>query len=315
MTASSPGRGATRLSALGDDWAPPGIRPLSAEEFALFQELIEKEAGIWLSPVKKSLITGRLFNRLRACGVSSYGAYYRLVGPGGDLAERMRMLDCISTNETRFFREPDHFAFLDTRVLPAWKARERRQRQIRVWCAACSSGEEPYSVAMVLLDHFPPASGWRLSILATDLSTRMLQRARQGIWDLARSADIPRRYLHRYMLRGKGTMHGTMKVGPELRALVRFGRLNLNDSHYPVGGRFDLILCRNVLIYFASPGKQRVVQQLIGHLEADGYLFTGHAENLHSHGDELRPVMPTIYTHASYAAAAHAGAYPGYSSR
>lgn len=287
--------------------APPAPGPagLSDVEFHRFQSLVHREAGIWLSPAKKALLFGRLARRVRDLGLASLGRYYELVER--DEAERIQMLDRITTNETHFFREPRHFEFLSHTVYPAWSAAAeagRRVRRIRVWSAACSTGEEPYSLAMSLLRAFPPGSGWELEILASDLSTRVLARAREAIWPIAKQREIPAADLRAFMLRGTGSQEGRMKAGPELRDLVRFARVNLNDAAYPVVGQFDLLFCRNALIYFDAATKARVVERLRTHLAPDGYLFLGHAESLSGTGltgreHGFRPVLPSIYAHGT----------------
>jgi chemotaxis protein methyltransferase CheR len=172
-------------------------------------------------------------------------------------------------------------------------------RRVRVWSAACSTGEEPFSVAMSFLAHFPPGSGWEIEILATDISTRVLDRAKAALYALDKSKEIPARYLKPFMLKGTGEQQGWMKAGPEIRSLVRFGRVNLNDDALAVPGQFDLILCRNVLIYFDAPSKARVVERLLERLDARGYLFLGHAEAMIGTSTRTRSVGPTIYTHAA----------------
>lgn len=271
----------------------PAVTAVSDGEFELFQRLIHAEAGIWLAPVKKALLVGRLARRLRELGVASYRDYYERVRE--DPAEKVRMLDAICTNETHFFREPRHFEFLQERVFPALREDAeagRRPRRIRVWSAACSSGEEPYSLAMALLDAFP--SGWQLEVLATDLSTRILDRARAAVWPLDKASEIPEAYLKAFMLRGVGSQEGLMKAGPEIRALVRFDRVNLNGDAWP-DARFELVFCRNVLIYFERKAKERVVERLIDRLEPGGHLFLGHAESLGGLTTRARAAMPTVY--------------------
>ena len=270
---------------------------LSARDFQLFQRLIHREAGIHLVESKRVLVEGRLSRRLRELGLD-FRAYYALLET--DEAERVRLVDAISTNETHFFREPRQFEFLESRVFPEWLARGEQgqmSRRVRVWSAACSTGEEPYSVAMSFLAHFPP--GWEIEILATDISTRVLDRARAALYALEKAKEIPARYLKPFMLKGTGEQEGWMKAGPEIRSLVRFGRVNLNDDALAVPGQFDLILCRNVLIYFDAPSKARVVERLLERLDVRGYLFLGHAEAMIGASTRTRSVGPTIYTHAA----------------
>lgn len=276
------------------------MQPLSRSEFAAFQDLIQREAGIFLSEVKEALLVGRLSRRLRELGLRNFGAYHRLVQE--DETERVRMLDAICTNETHFFREPRQFEFLERQVFPAWRAeaeRGERTRTVRAWSAACSTGEEPFSVAMLLLDHLP---GWNVEILATDLSTRVLEKARAALFPLERSAEIPPEYLKRFMLRGVGPQDGRMKAGPELRAVVRFQRLNLNDESYAAPQALDLVLCRNVLIYFRPETKARVVERLLRHLSPRGHLFLGHAESASGLGVRVRSVGPNVYSREDRAA-------------
>ncbi len=275
--------------------AGAGSHALSRAEFELFQKLIHREAGIFLSESKRALLVGRLSRRLKDLGLASFAEYHRYVTER-DPAEKVRMLDCVSTNETHFFREPQQFAFLEQHIIRDWWADKQRRRRIRAWSAACSTGEEPYSLAMTLLSYFPPESGWEIEILASDLSTRVLDRARRGVWPLERAAEIPEPHLKRFMLRGTRSQEGKMKVGPELASLVHFERVNLNAETYPVTGRFDLVFCRNVLIYFDAAAKQRVIRQLVSHLEPDGYLFLGHAESVLGAAGSLRRVGPTIYS-------------------
>jgi chemotaxis protein methyltransferase CheR len=278
-------------------WPAAPLRPLTQQEFVLFQALIYRETGIFLSATKKALLVGRLSKRLRELGLSSFGAYYRVIGKGGDPFERVRMLDCICTNETHFFREPRQFDFLTSQVFPEWTAQANagtRSRSIRVWSAGCSTGEEPYSLAMILLAHFPASAGWSIDVLGTDLSTRALDNAQAALWPIEKSREIPPSYLKAYMLKGRGHHEGQMKAGPEIRSVVRFERLNLYDG-CPTGGPFDFIFCRNVLIYFNAESRSRVIHRLMEHLPRTGYLFLGHAESLNGVTDRLRSVGPTVY--------------------
>jgi chemotaxis protein methyltransferase CheR len=272
------------------------IRPITEREFSLFQGLILREAGIYLAPAKKALLVGRLTKRLRALGLATFGAYYQRIVEEDDREERVQMLDCIATNETHFFREPRQFEFLEKQVIPVWK--ERGPRVLRIWSAGCSTGEEPYSLAMLLLHHFPPGSGRQIEILATDISTRVLARAEDAVWPLDKSPEIPMAYRKAFMMRGTASQEGKMKAAPELRALVRFERLNLNEERYPVRGPFHLIFCRNVLIYFQMETKLKVIHRLLDVLAPDGLLFLGHAESLNAVTDRVATVVPTVYAHA-----------------
>lgn len=269
---------------------------ITIREFALFQRLIHRQTGIFLPETKKALVVARLGKRLRALNLNSFGAYFELVQ--GDRAEHTVMLDSICTNETRFFREPRQFEFLERDVLPAWRRggdAGLRPRRIRAWSAACSSGEEPYSLAMLLRTHFPADAGWTVEIVASDISTKVLASAQDGVWPIERANDIPADYRRAYMLRGVRGEEGKMRAQPNIRTLIDFRRINLNDTSYAVDGPFDLIFCRNVLIYFDRETKAAVIDRLARHLSPSGLLFLGHSETLHSAAHALRHVGPTAY--------------------
>ena len=277
------------------DVAPRLITP---KEFRHFQTLIYKESGIWLSEVKTELLTGRLSKRLRALGLKTFSEYYIRVQQ--DDEERMVMLDAITTNETHFFREPAHFQLLGQQILPEWQAQAeagRRSRTIRAWSAGCSTGQEAYSLAMLLVDHLPVSKGWTVEIVATDLSRRALAVAEEGVWNSDKAAEIPPQYLRTYTLQGVNENHGKIKATPAIQ-IIQFLRQNLNDAVYPDIGRFDLIFCRNVLIYFDEESRRRVINKLLHHLVPAGYFFVGHAETLNTMCPTLRCVIPTVYTSA-----------------
>lgn len=262
-------------------------------EMRRFQTLIYDRAGIYLSDSKRALLVARLSKRLRTLQMQRYSDYLDLVESSPD--ELVEMLDRISTNETRFFREQKQFDFLEQVLIPSWRqqaAHAVRPKRLRVWSAGCSTGEEPYSVAMTLLTHL---EGWQIEIVATDLSTRVLQTAVNAIWPIERAASIPSALLKRFMLRGHGSQQGKMKAGEELRTAVSFFRLNLRESDWQLDGSFDLILCRNVLIYFDAASRRDVVERLASRLQPDGYLFIGHAETLHGVSSRLQSAAPTIY--------------------
>jgi chemotaxis protein methyltransferase CheR len=271
------------------------IPELTEDEFHLFQALVLRESGIHLGQKNRAMIVSRLWKRLNALDLQSFSAYYRLVK--ADPRELIQMLDCISTNETHFFREPAAFDCLREHIFPEWQAaaeNNQRSRTLRVWSAACSSGEEPYSLAMTLLSHFPASDGWKVEVFATDLSTKVLARASAGVWPAEKISTVPLDYQKRFLLKGFGPEKGKIKVTEELRETVKFQRLNLQHEPYPVVTPFDLIFCRNVLIYFQWETKLRVVNQLGKHLAPNGYLFLGHAESLHGVTDKLQSVTPKI---------------------
>ncbi len=277
---------------------PPHLS-VSPALYQKFQKLIYAETGIWLGSAKTALLCGRLFRRLRALEMTSLKSYYECVADPEQHEERACMIDAITTNETRFFREPRQFEFLVQNVFPHWQAAAQRglhPRRVRIWSAGCSSGEEPYTVAMLVAAHLPTEQGWDVRILATDISNRVLEKARKGIYPIAKSAELPREMLHTFMLRGMAEREGEIKVKVEIQRTVDFRRLNLDQDADLAEGPFDAIFCRNVLIYFDAASKQRVVTKLVRHLSANGLLFVGHAENLTSISSQLRSLEPTIYT-------------------
>jgi chemotaxis protein methyltransferase CheR len=270
--------------------------------FSKFQQLIYREAGIWLAIHKHALLTGRLARRLRLLGLKNMQEYYQLVTQPDQQHERAVMIDCITTNETHFFREPRHFDYLERQVFPRWQqeaAAGDRVMRLRVWSAGCSSGEEPYSLAMLLLKNFPESKGWDIEVLGTDISTRVLEKARVATYPIEKSKDIPAEYLRAYMLKGRGDHKGEMKISPELHRVVRFARVNLHADSYPILGSFDLIFCRNVLIYFDQESKIKVIGGILRHLSPSGLLFVGHSEHLGAMAPSLRTVAPTIHALAS----------------
>jgi chemotaxis protein methyltransferase CheR len=296
---TAPGKDSTKSRFSESRFEQPPHLSVSPALFEKFQKLIYAETGIWLGSSKTALLCGRLFRRLRTLEINSLQSYYECVSQPDQHAERARMIDAITTNETRFYREPRQFEFLVQRVFPHWQAdaeRGLRPKRVKIWSAGCSSGEEPYTVAMLLARHLPAEQGWDTQILATDISTRVLDKARKGIYPIARSAELPKDLLHAFMLRGMAERQGEMKVKVEIQQMIDFQRLNLDRESDLVEGPFDAIFCRNVLIYFDAASKQRVVTSLIRHLMANGLLFVGHAENLTTVFPQLRSLEPTIYT-------------------
>ncbi len=274
----------------------PIAMPLPSErDFTLFQRLIRDQAGIHLTAAKKDLLVARLQKRVRELGVPSFRAYYARVID--DESERTRMFDCISTNETHFFREPQQLGFLSQRVVSRL-AREAasglRPRELRIWSAGCASGEEPYTIAMLLHHQLAAEGGWRIEVLGSDLSSRAVERAAEGCYPIERAGEIPEPYRRAYMLKGVRSREGWMSVGPTIRGLVRFERHNLCADAYPKGP-FDLVLCRNVLIYFDSVTRDRVVERLVDRLGPNGLLLLGHAESLTGTRHGLRYAGPLTY--------------------
>jgi chemotaxis protein methyltransferase CheR len=266
---------------------PPAAAVLQDQEFIKFSELIYRIAGISMAPSKKPLVSSRLAKRLKHHDLNSYGDYFRFITSPQGKDELQITVDMLTTNETHFFREPKHFDFLRQRIIP-----ERRQGvAFRVWSAACSSGEEPYSIAMVL-DDLLANQPWE--ILASDISTRIVDKARNGIYPMERLPEIPKPYLSRYCLKGVGDYDGTLLIEKSLRERVRFMLHNLTEMP-PKLGEFDVIFLRNVMIYFDQDTKQKVVSRLLPLLRPGGYFLIGHSESLNGVTDAVKPIAPAIY--------------------
>lgn len=256
-------------------------------EFAQFQAMLRDITGIHLTEFKKTLLVARLSSRLRARQVRTFTEYYRLIRSPQEGQELQVAINHLTTNETFFFREPEHFQILkdfiaSLRPLPS---------PFRVWSAASSSGEEAYSIAMVLADVL---GGGRWEVVGSDISTRVLDRARAGLYPLERNGGIPKDYLHRFCLKGQGAHEGMLMIEKHLRDRVRFEHVNLNAA-IPDLGRFDVIFLRNILIYFQNDQKRKVVEALLPRLQRHGLLIVGHSENLMGITDRVRAVRPTVY--------------------
>ena len=268
---------------------PAAASTLTDREFQAIRAWIYERAGIHLSEQKKALVSGRLAGRLRHYQLERYGDYFELInGTHAERDEIQLATDLLTTNETHFFREPRHFDFLRQEVLPRLPA----TRPVRIWSAACSSGEEPYSIGMVLSDNLGDAP-WE--VVATDLSARMLERARAAIYPMSRARSIARNHLQAHCLRGVGADAGTFRVAKHVRQKVRFAQVNLIESLPADLGEFDVIFLRNVMIYFDPPTKQRVVDRIAKHLRPGGHLFIGHSESLANLSTQLQSLGPAIY--------------------
>ncbi len=262
------------------------ISPITDEQFLRFKDLIYKEAGISLAAQKKALVAGRLAKRLKHYRLQDYGQYYRLLNQPQHSGEFQMMVDLLTTNETYFFREPQHFDFLRDVVLP-----EKRGQDINIWSAACSSGEEVYTLAMVLADKLGN-SPWR--IMGSDISTRMLQSCERAVYPLSRASHMSDYFLRKYCLKGVREQEGMLLIDRRLRERCSFRKINLMET-LPSMAKFDVIFVRNVMIYFDAPTKTRVVDRLLQALKPGGYLITSHSESLHGISDSVRMVKPSIY--------------------
>lgn len=267
-----------------------GDIPITDVEFGQFQRLIFQIAGISLSSAKKVLLVVRLSKRLKQLGLHSFGQYYRHITETDNSAEQQMMVDLLTTNETYFFREPKHFDFLRE---VATKSRNK-DRTFRVWSAAASSGEEAYSIAMVLAEALEE-NNWE--VVGTDISSRVLAKAQLGHYPMERAQHIPVHLLKKYCLKGVQDQAGTLLVEKTLRERVQFMASNLMQPNKGLG-QFDVIFLRNVMIYFNNETKQKVINNLMPFLKSTGYIIIGHSESLNGLDTELVSIQPTIYCRA-----------------
>lgn len=261
-------------------------------EFRLFRDMIYREAGIRLSDLKKSLVQARLSRRLRSLNLETFRDYYDFLLGNYD-QEKFNFINAITTNKTDFFREEKHFAFLRNVVFPTFEAENRDS--ITLWSAGCSTGEEPYSLAITFLDYFRNGRMPDVKILATDIDTQVLETARRGIYDKEKVAAIEPRIMKEYFRRGIRENEGLFSVKDCVREIVRLRRLNLLDGDYPMKKKFDIIFCRNVIIYFDKETQIELFRKFARYLKDDGYLFIGHSENILSFSDEFSLIGNTIY--------------------
>jgi chemotaxis protein methyltransferase CheR len=271
----------------------PAIEPVEREfrftenDFDQIRKMLYSHAGIKLSDRKRDMVYSRVSRRLRATGKKSFEDYLRFLNTSGE-DEWPAFVNALTTNLTSFFREPHHFPILADHLTGLPK------RPIRLWCAAASTGEEPYTMAITAAEAFaslePP-----VHIVATDIDTNVLATADAGVYPLSRLEKLSPARLSRYFLKGKGNREGYAKVRDELRTLISFRQLNLQDPNWPVRGPFDAIFCRNVMIYFDKPTQYRILSRFTELLEPHGLLFAGHSECLHFASDLFRPRGKTVY--------------------
>jgi len=262
-------------------------------DFEAIRNFLYQETGIALGEAKRDMVTSRLARRLRHFGLNSLGEYLKRVIAGEPKDEKQHFINCLTTNKTDFFREPHHFDYLRDTLIPRFHA-EGKQK-IRIWSAGCSTGEEPYTLAMMLREHCPPKQGWDVRILASDIDTGVLATAKAGIYEADRATDIPGDLLHRWFLRGTGLQAGKIAARPELRDMITFRQINLIHGPWPIQAKFDAIFCRNVVIYFDRPTQAKLLTRFASHLHDDGYLFMGHSENIHWMSETFTPLGGTIY--------------------
>ena len=271
---------------------------MSNELFQRLSEFIHDEIGIKMTPAKKTMLETRLARRLKAIHLPSYHEYCDYLFSAQGISEELTaMIDVVTTNKTDFFREPGHFEFLVRQALPDLVARLGAGvfRPLAAWSAACSSGEEPYTLAMVLEDFARGMRGFQYQVLGTDISTRILDKAKIGIYEEERTAAIPEVLARRYLMRSREKQRRLVRVVPELRAKVQFRRLNLMEGDFGLREKMDVIFCRNVLIYFDRPTQEQLIRHLCNHLAPGGYLFTGHAESISGFDAPLECAANTVF--------------------
>lgn len=271
---------------------------LKEKEYDKLKDLIYRESGINLGSAKREMLKARLGKRLRALNLDCFTKYYKYVtkeNPG----ELVNLIDRVSTNKTSFFREPKHFDFLRNTVLQKKIIESKKHLNtvnLRIWSSACSSGEEPYSIIMSIMDAMPPGVNLNLKILGTDISTEILAKAKKGVYEEQKHMDdLNPELLRKYFKKGKGEMEGHIRVKNEFIQKVTFRHFNLLIDNYPFNKKFDVIFCRNVMIYFDAHTREKIINNMYNYVEKGGYLFLGHSESLTGVTSPFKYVAPTIY--------------------
>ncbi len=288
----------------GETAPPPvggGLDRLRQRDFGLLADFIQGYSGIKMPPNKITLVEGRLRRRVRALGMASLTAYcWYLFEQGGLNTEAVHLIDAMTTNKTDFFREPEHFTVLADIALPRLLAERRTGGPplMKFWSAACSTGAEPYTMAMVFAEFAQQRPGLNAAILGTDISTEVLEVAVSAIYPEAAAAPVPMELRRRYLLRSRDAARGLVRIAPAVRRMARFARLNLMATEYPVDADFDVIFCRNILIYFEQSVQQAVLLRLCRHLRRGGFLFLGHTESLAGFQLPLKSVASTVFRRA-----------------
>ncbi len=266
---------------------------LSDAEFEKLSNFIYTRYGIKMPPVKKIMLQSRLQKRLKALKIYSFKDYVNYVFSKEGSEEVIHMMDVVSTNKTDFFREPTHFDFLKQTALP--ELYNQNIRNLKVWSAGCSSGQEVYTLAIVLSEFAEKNQGFDFSILGTDISTQMLKKAYNAIYPEHEVAMIPLEIKRKYMLKSKDPQKKLIRINKKLRQKTKYMRLNFMDENYPVTEKYDIIFCRNVLIYFDRETQEKVINKLCRHLKPDGYFFLGHSETITNIDVPLKQIKPTIF--------------------
>jgi chemotaxis protein methyltransferase CheR len=269
---------------------------ISTADFERLRSLIYTESGIHLGPDKKTMLEIRLRRRLHTVGATSFAEYCDLLfGPDGKGNELIHLIDVITTNKTDFFREAGHFSYLVSKALPDLVARRGKGRKCLVWSAGCATGEEPYTLAMVLSEHAQSCPGFLFSVLATDISTAALAKAQTGIFKSELLRPVSDNLRRKYFMHSRDPDSDLVRVVPELRAMIEFRRVNFMEANFGLTEPPEIIFCRNVIIYFDRQTQVRLLQKLTQQLTPGGYFFAGHSESLQGMDLPLIPVAPAVY--------------------
>jgi len=268
-------------------------------EFNQFSKFIYNQCGIKLPPIKRTMLSVRLAKRLRILKINNFKNYYQfLQSEEGQKNELVNMINVVTTNKTNFFREAKHFDILVEKVIPnlLQSRPDIRYKSLNIWSAGCSTGEEPYTIAMVMDDYVNNRNRINYSILCSDISTRVLKKAYKGIYDNNIIEGIPKHFIRKYLMRGKGKSSGKNRIVPELRERLTFRRINLNEgNNFGIKTLMDIIFCRNVIIYFDRETQIKLFKKYYNQLHPGGYLFIGHSETLHGINDKFIPVDASVY--------------------
>lgn len=262
-------------------------------DFNYIVNLVKEKTGIVLTDAKRQMVYSRLARRLRALQFDDFNSYCGLL-KSGDTTELEDFVNAITTNLTAFFREEHHFSYLADTVIPELLRQDYAGKRIRVWSAGCSTGEEPYSISMVLKESVQESMGWDVRLLATDLDSNVLNTAKNGVYDISRVQSITPKRISRWFRKGKNSLAGKVKASDELKDIITFKKLNLMQE-WPFRGPFDVIFCRNVVIYFDKDAQRKLVDRFAGKLRDGGYLFMGHSESLFRVTDRFSLIGNTIY--------------------
>lgn len=272
-----------------------GIIDITDNEFKSITKLVYNRFGVNLTDKKRELVKGRLNKLIKNLGFTSFSEYQDHILKDKTSNSLLDLIDKISTNHTYFFREADHFDYLKETVLPELikKKTDQKNKEIKIWCAGCATGEEPYTLAAVILNYFGiDIVGWKISMLATDISVSALEQAMNGEYEKKKADNVPKEYMGKMFERTTGDI---IKVKENLKKMVLFKRLNFMREHFPFKGKFDVIFCRNVMIYFDSPTRQSLIKKQHKFLNDDGHLFIGHSESILKETVLFKYIRPAIY--------------------